>query len=55
MHAGTLVLWPLGKLESHPSNSDALVWDGRADLINRLILNLIPGSLDDLTGNTDKI
>lgn len=45
MHTVTLVLWHLGKLESLPYNLDALIWNDRADLINRMILNLIPGSL----------
>lgn len=45
MYAATLVLWHLGQLESLPYDLDALVWNDRADLINRMILNLIPGSL----------
>lgn len=54
MYAVTLVLWHLAKLEALPYDLDALIWNDRADLINRMILNLIPGSLV-ITGNTDKI
>lgn len=35
----------LGARGAHPRNLGALMMDGRADLINRLILNVSPGSL----------